>query len=377
MDTTFSLDGKKRNNIGILDIRSESVKFLIIKKIQDQYNVLGAGTSRYKRFGVFDTREFEVDVIKSSIKNAVDQAEKQADIKVKKIILGLSSHIFKAKISRQIFNRKDLQVEINKYEKSEILKTVFSNAQKNILNDFNIKSGITPDQIVFLSENTLNTKIKGYKTSEILKIKAKEIEFDILMCFLPKNYFENIKKIVKNFNFEILKTIHKSQGFIKWLKKYQNGLFLDIGEDFTQIFLVKNGILKKISEFKYGAGNFSEELCNNFGILYNEAIELKAKYEKLALTEQLRKRIKSIFKQEAQNWLFLLEKELNSQSYFENIFCFGKGYNIFEIKEALENRYNLKIKKLKIKDLLNVKINQKQEISDDYFSSLILAYSID
>ena len=370
------LKQNKGKIFGILDIGSENVKFLIVEKKQEKIIILAKEIQEYDRFGVFDTRNFELDVMKKAIEKVIEQAKKQTSVTVENLVIGFAAHILKARILNQQWQRTEPEIPIAKQEKEEILKAIFKTSQEQAAKDFTKQAGILGSELCFFSTKSISSKINGYKVADILGFKGKNLEFKTLVAFFLEDYFVNIQGLIKELGFKSLKIVHESEGLVEILHKSHGALFLDIGAEFTQIFLMDNGSLDLISEFELGGKSFSEALCRHFGILYGVAKDLAKKYQTGSLEEPTRASLKEIFLKEAQNWYFHLEKQLENKAFFGKIFCFGGGAFYPEIKQVLEKNYNLPIEILQTKHMLGIEDKDSVKTNLQFISTMLLAYAI-
>jgi len=381
----FSFKNKERRVLGVLDIGSASVKFLIIKKEKPSSSILqktgkkiiilGKGLKDYERFGVFDGREFEQEVMKNAILGAVEEAEKEAGLEAREVILGLPAHIFKARIVNQELKRESSRKPVDKQEKEKICQKVLKEAEKKGSEEFARESGILPQEICFLSKQILQIKIDGYEVSEMLGFEGRVFEFKTLVTFLPKYYFENIKKLIEICGLSIFKITHEVEGQICFFTKTENTLYLDIGSDFTQMFLVKNGVLNAVLEFGVGGRNFSQALSHKFGLFPKEANGLLWRYQRSLLKEETRARLREVFLREAQNWFYNLDDKLKHKFSFENIFYFGGAAYYPEIEDVLEKNYGLPLKIIEYKDFPNLEDKSKIKRSLQFIPTLFLTYA--
>ena len=72
--------------------------------------------------------------------------------------------------------------------------------------------------------------------------KGRDLDFRILVTFLPKYYLSDLEKIIKALKLRNLKMINLAEGLPEILNNEKSeGIFLDIGGDLTQIFLISRG----------------------------------------------------------------------------------------------------------------------------------------
>ncbi|MEA3292862.1 MAG: hypothetical protein U9P88_00040 [Patescibacteria group bacterium] len=364
----------------VLDIGTEAIKSFIFKKDGEKIVILGSSLKYFNDIGVFDSWNFEHDVVKKAISEAVRDTQKEAGFQTKRIWLGGS--FLRARVVFLSFSRKNHNKEINKKESKAIHQTITSEFRKKVSQKFVQDYGILPQELEFLSSEILETKIDGYQVNQVLGYKGKKLEFRALVVFVPRYEMDKFLKIFKELKLKISNVIHNAQCPI-FPFKTDNEIFLDIGGNLTQIFLVKNRILEAVSEFKNGGKDFSQTLCKNLSLSQERVRFLKEKYSQGLLSDPVRKKVKGIFSDIAQNWFENLKSKLSNQTLIaSNIFLCGGGSLLPDIQDVLEERreeiflgQDTKIKFIFPKGLnkiLNssiVKINNSQ-----YTSSILLSY---
>ena len=322
-----------------LDIGTETAKALIFKKKEKKSIILGASLEYYDRFGVFDSRDFEIDIIKKAISKGIEEAQKQAGLKANLALFELPANILKARVVSQLFKRESPKKIIDEKEEKIIFQTILKEAQKKISQIQAEHTGILPEEIQFLDLKILEIKIDGYRVPALRGYSGKNLDFRFLTSFLPKYYLKDIEDITQTFGFKNVSLIQEAQGLIFCLNEMPNGIFLDIGGEITQIFLAKNGLLEQISEFEMGGEAFSQALSERWGLSQLRTRILKERYSQKNLSEETKARIKEILWPEKQTWFRVLEdklkKEVSITPLPSDIFIFGGGSLLPEIKEIL------------------------------------------
>jgi len=359
-----------------LNIGTETVKSLVFKKSGKKLYILGKSLQPFDKFGVFESRNFQEDVVKKAVSRAVKESQKQAKVKPASVLLSLPANILKARVIFQSFKRDDSKKEIQKKEAEDIQQIVLREVQKRIL----------PRDFQFLTLKILEIKIDGYLVPRLPGFCGKNLDFKILTTFLSKNYLKDIKKIAQVLRLKNLKIINLAENLTEILDdKKLEGIFLDIGGDLTQIFVVKKGKLEKVDEFGVGGKDFLRELSQTFGINLERAGNLLQNYLKGVLSDGVKKRIKQIFKKVAERWLRNLKLLLKGEKVLpQNILLFGGGSLLPEIQEVLkkgdwqdilfENQPKVKI--LYPKDLKNIEDETKSLNSPQNTFSLLLCQTV-
>ncbi len=303
-------------------------------------------------------------------------------------MVSLSPNILKGRIIWQFFERKKTtRLKISNAEEKNIYQQCFRKSQKEISQQFNKEFGILPEDIKWITLKVLEVKIDGYSVPKLQGYEGEDLRFKILVAFLPKYYFENIKRIFKDLQLNIFKIVHIAENLpILSEDKTRDAVFLDVGGQITQFFLVKAGILQQINEFEIGGKTFSQKLSETLGLDEESTRVLKERYANKLLSPESEKRIKEIFSEEKRIWCEGLESkikeihpvkfvsrpfnEVNSKKLFPStIFLFGGGSLLPEIQEVLTEA-----KLIRPENLKNIKDATKGLKSPQYIPSLLISY---
>jgi cell division ATPase FtsA len=319
-------------------VGTETVKSLLFEERGQEIKILGSSLEYFDRYGIFDTRDFETDVLKKAISRAVQNLGEEMN---KSVILGLPAHILKARVIRQSLKREEpKKIIIDEKEEKEIFQKVLEKAKRNICQIYSEQSGILPEDIQFINLKILEIKIDGYRVPAIQKYEGKTLDFIILATFLPKHYLKKIKNIIESLGLTIKAVIQNAQGLNLYIDKTTDKIFLDIGGTVTQIFLVKGGVLEKIDEFPIGGQIFSKAISEKLGLTEAEARILKERYSKKELSKESSKRIKEIIWFPSQVWfrnLKLKLKEMTARHSLPlNIILFGGGSQLPDVQDILK-----------------------------------------
>ena len=320
----------------VFDIGTEAVKAIIFKKEKQNYVIVGYFSEYFDRFGVFDSRDFEKDVLKKAILKVCKALESQVDPKKTIILWSFPPNFLKARVILQTQRRSNFKNNIDGREEKEISQAVLKEAKQKIFQDFAKISGILPQDLEVLSQEIIEIKIDGYGAPKLQGYKGENLELRILTIFIPKYYLQNFKKIIKDLGLEIFKIIHPAQNINQALRR-KDAIFLDIGGEVTQIFLIRNGVLEVIDDFEMGGRDFSRLLSQTLGLNEEESRVLKENYSNGVLSEESRWKIKELFSEVAKEWKSRLKSKLKSLKGLlpQTFFLYGGGSRLPEIEEVL------------------------------------------
>lgn len=352
----FSIFKRRKKVFLGLDIGTEAVKAIVFTRDKGKIDILGFSLRYFDKFGVFDSNQFEMDVHKKAISGVINDlvlSFKKTKTNIGKdasIFLMLPPNVLRARIVSQEFTRVNYENIIDKKEERSIRQLISTKIQKQISQNLEKETGILQDEIKFIGQDILEVKVNGYSVSSILGVNGKFITFKILATFVSKEYFRNVRNIMRSLGIDEFKLVHGAELLSLFLKsdnrpEIQNAVFLDIGGKVTQIFLVNNGKINFINEFSIGGKDFSQSLARSLGITNNRSRFLKYRYSRGLLSENVRNTIKKRFSEVSENWKLNLRSKIldfgGKTIIPSNVFIFGGSSLLPEMKELFSDKHSL------------------------------------
>ncbi len=372
MSPNFFKRGIQRDKFLSLDIGSEAVKALIFKrelknKKKDEFLsaeksfksvILGYSTQYFEKCGIFNSNDFEKDVLKNAILKAVQGAYQnfvflsktenkkkiEQDWTKWPVVMSLPPNVLRGRIFLTDFLRKKpSHSKISKLEEKNIYEEAFRETRRKISLKFREEYGILPAEIHWTALRIIQTKIDGYSVAGFSGYEGKNLRIKILTVFLPKNYLKKIKSISAELGFKILKITHLAEVLpVIFDESRKEGVFIDSGGEISQFFSVRTGFLEEISEFNNGGKIFSQQIADVLGLDEEMARILKEKYSEKFLSAGTMKRIKEILRPEREVWYNSLKDKIKKIGLPRlggvPIFLFGGGSLLPEIKEILQEK---------------------------------------
>ena len=104
----------------VLDIGTEAVKVLVCRRENSSIVVLGAATQYFEKYGVFDGKEFEIEIVKKAIIEIVKE-----DWRGLPVLVSLPPDLLRAGVVRQFLSREKPKKKITQKEEELISQQVF------------------------------------------------------------------------------------------------------------------------------------------------------------------------------------------------------------------------------------------------------------
>lgn len=364
---------KKEKATLLLDIGNEAVRAQIFQEKDKKITILKSSLEYFDYYGTSDVRNLERDILEKVILKTFRNIGLQ-NLRLKfdiLVLLGLPADILRTRVILQNFKRGKPKKIVEEKEEKEIFQKIIDEARKKACRIYSENSGILPEDLEFVSSKINGIKIDGYEVPTLQKYSGRNLDFKILTAILPKHYLKNIEDICQTTGLYNRKIVHEVEGLAPYFQERPDGIFLDVGGEKTQIFLVKSGKPEAIEEFETGRKTFSLALSEKLGLRLPEARILEERYLRGGLSMESVERIREILYPVCQAWfrnLKLKLKEMKPEGFIlQNIVLFGEGSRLPEISEILEEgSWNDFFPNLKpnIKNLNNPQINSPLLIYD-------------
>ena len=335
---------RKKQNFLVIDIGSRGVRGLILEKENGKNKVKKFSSETFKKFSTFQTNSFEDDVFKKAFSKILIELGLENDSLPMTTLIGLNPRILKAKITNFSVRKDDYKKMIEKDKKT--LESILDKAQQETIKNF-IKhdNELLINDFQIIRKDIIERKISGYKVSSTKSHNGNLLGFKVLVIFTLKRYLKIIDFVKTFFNSKNILLVHKTQGIFSWLKnrKKFSGVFIDIGSNFTQIFLLNNGLIEHILEIKIGGDIFTKTLSEKLGLTHEEAENLKIKFSKGNISPNTGKIIQEFLSKPLNLWFDNLKQDLkkccNDFDLFlpKNFYIFGGGSLLPGIKNILKN----------------------------------------
>lgn len=250
-----------------------------LKKINSNFNLLISLRGLVISFALVDVsapKKKIVFLIKETIQK--DDYLNSIDIGVKRIIseglVQLSQNLKSAKIdavdvvlSAPFYDSYIKDLIIDKEESFILTKEQFNKAVEKHSEIIQAEK----ENKIILEKDVTNVMINGYSLQNPFNKKVKKIDVSFYASFIEKKIIEDIQaNIKKNLNISKVNfktyTLNKFNAMRDTFLNVSNYVSIDIGERYTDIFIVENSALKYRKFFELGSQKFITEIATKCSI---------------------------------------------------------------------------------------------------------------
>lgn len=252
--------------------------------------------------------------------------------------LSFSPGLWRAKTFYERMERQDAVLRISPAEKENILGELGQRVREKLGEGIQRISGILTKDVIIEKLQIQKRVIDGYEVQDIAGFQGMRLDFQCLCIFTFLQYRPIVDAIVKRFQnpgtFHLAEAL---QGFSSAKKK--DGVFVDMGDGFTQVIVVKDGKAAFVDQVPKGGKDFTFFLQETLRLGENTAKDFKERYVAGDFSFSLREQVKKGFLDLAREFLVLIQESLRGAaiSLPPSLYLFGGTSKIPEIQGVFQS----------------------------------------
>ena len=324
----FSFFLKKQNSV-FLDAGSSSVKFFVVQKEN--------GRSEVKKVGQLDTNKFSRE---KQVQEMVDAVKKEVG-SIERLAFNLSSSVFRSGVFEYSFSRDNPNTAISKSEEKQLGDRIIRSARKEMLEYFEKEYGIPSEDLTIAKIKIVEAQINGYYVPYLLGYKGNEIRVRVLGTCLPIAYRELITRLKNSRSASHIRMVHWAEGVERFGNtQLKDGIYIDIGDEMTQIAVVKKQAIIATDGVLIGGDAFTYAVEKAAHLKEDTARDYKLLYGKGEFSEEMRQTFHQAFLTEAKKWYEKVKEQLDEMRVVlpSHVYIMGGTAKLPEVKEVLEEQ---------------------------------------
>ncbi len=243
----------------VFDIRDSSISVSAVKFENDKkpeiilcqnFEIQYQDSQDYSKYSSLMIKTLDDSV--SSLKKSLIKIGNKEKIKDYRFFIGSPWTVSQSKTIKII---KDRPFEINNALLSKIIVGEEFSVEKSLQEETD-----QPDWKV-LEEKIIQSKINGYKVSNIFGKKTMDLAIELFISFIPYEIKSKLssyvdEKIGRHIKMQNNSCILSSYNFFRDLYSDKNNfIYVDIGKFITDIYVVRDDIIFGVASFPFGEGN--------------------------------------------------------------------------------------------------------------------------
>ena len=278
----FFKQQKKEQAYLALDIGSEAVKAMVFNLERSRVNILGYGKHYHSQHAINEGVIKDLSQVIENCELAIAQASLQAGIRPGEAIIGVCGEQVKGFTAIVQFERSKPKVKISEKEMNNIIKKVQEAAHKRSLKKFRQEIGRDDLEIKLVNAALTHIMIDGERVDDPIGFRGIKMQVGVFNAYAPLVQLSNLQRIASHLGLEIMALAAEPYTLAEAIIPDEDltfeALIIDIGGSTTDVIVVQHQDVAAAKMFSLGGQAVTKEIEEAFGIPYEEAEELKAKY---------------------------------------------------------------------------------------------------
>lgn len=327
-----------------LDIGTEYVKALIAKKSRGTLKIVGVGKAHEAPTNMFAGAIADIDGVIKTCEEALSKAEEMAEVRAKEVIVGIAGELIKGNTASIKYRRADADKPITDEEMAEIIEKVQERAGEKARREVAIETNNPDVEVRLINSALVSLRIDGYKVSNPIGFKGKEVVVQIYTAFAPLVHISAIERVCDELQLDLVTVAVEPFAVCRAclgndLDSSFSGIVMDIGGGTTDIAIVEDGGVEGTKMFSIGGRSFTRQIASRLGLSYDEAEKLKLLADSPDMPEELRDKFEKAVERNLEVWQSGVELAIEDFDQVETlpnqVLLCGGGAGLSAISETL------------------------------------------
>ncbi|MBR5670173.1 pilus assembly protein PilM [Candidatus Saccharibacteria bacterium] len=327
-----------------LDIGTEYVKALIAKKGKNTLKIVGVGKAHEAPTNMYSGAIADIEGVAQTCEEALAKAEEMAGVRASEVVIGIAGELIKGNTASIKYRRADASRPITDAEMEKIIKQVQQRAGERARREVAIETNNKDVEVRLINSALVSLRIDGYKVSNPIGFKGKEVVVQIYTAFAPLVHISAIERVCDELQLDLVTVAVEPFAVCRAclgdeVESNFSGIVMDIGGGTTDIAVVDDGGVEGTKMFSIGGRSFTHQIAQKLGLSFEDAEKLKLLSESPKMKPEIRKKFDAAIERNLDVWQSGVELAIEEFDQMETlpnqIFLCGGGAGLAAIPELL------------------------------------------
>lgn len=262
-----------------IDIGTEVIKALVVKREGDQGIVIGAGRVRQQINDMQAGAVADIQAVIDNVDQALTQAEDMCHIVPGQAVIGIAGEQIKGFSTSVSVPRQQPQSRITQAEVAQSLQVVQRRALREAVRQMSQELGISEVNVKLVHSAITAVHVDGYAVSNPLNFQGRVLDISVFNTFAPLTHVGALQTIAQELDLELVATVAEPYAMARGCatdEVYEfGGIFVDVGGGTTDIALVRNGGIEATRMFALGGRAFTRRVATELSMALEQAEQFK------------------------------------------------------------------------------------------------------
>ena len=339
--------GKQKNPdnyLLALDIGTEYVKALIAKKSKTMLKVVGVGKAHEAPTNMYSGAIADIEGVVQTCEEALNKAEEMAGVRAQEVVIGIAGELIKGNTASIKYRRADASKPITDAEMEHIIKQVQQKAGERARREVALETNNKDVEVRLINSALVSLRIDGYKVSNPIGFKGKEVVVQIYTAFAPLVHISAIERVCDELELDLVTVAVEPFAVCRAclgddVESNFSGIVMDIGGGTTDIAIVDDGGVEGTKMFSLGGRSFTHQVAQRLGLSFEDAEKLKLLADSPKMKPEIHKKYEAAIERNLEVWQSGVELAIEEFDQLETlpgqILLCGGGAGLSEIPELL------------------------------------------
>ena len=327
-----------------LDIGTEYVKALIVKKSKSQLKIVGVGKAHEAPTNMFNGAIADIQGVAKTCEEALVKAEEMAGVRSRDVIIGIAGELIKGNTASIKYHRSDSSKPITDDEMHKIIKKVQAKAGEKARAEVALETNNPDVEVRLINSALVSLSIDGHKVANPIGFKGSEVIVQLYTAFAPLVHISAIERVCDELQLDLVTVAVEPYAVCRAclgddLESNFSGIVMDIGGGTTDIAIVDDGGVEGTKMFSIGGRSFTHQIAERLGLNFEDAEKLKLLADSPDMKPAVRKKLEDAINRNLEVWesgvQIAIEEFDHVESLPNQVLLCGGGASLSQISETL------------------------------------------
>lgn len=273
---------QQRYHVTALDIGTQVIKALVLKKDGNEAIVLGVGRAEQGPGDVDPAAPPDLESVVEGCHAALEAAEDMAEVIPTRLVIGIGGTRVRVVSASGSKVRGRAQERISRRELEEQVESIQRRALREAQAGLQEEASYGGEQLRLVHSSITSARVDGQPVLDPLRYQGQKLDLTVFNTFTTEDHIRAVEEIARELDLELLETVAEPYAVARLASTpdvvERGAIFVDIGARTTTVTLVRGGVLESARMFELGGRAFTRKLAHDLDLTLPLAESLKIRH---------------------------------------------------------------------------------------------------